>query len=483
MNPFDALSDDPILHICSFLPGKDLLKLTEIDRKFNRIVTKTKRTMAKIRLVLDFKKFIDLDEVIEAARNRRFIALKLANVMLGNYIPRADKLFLLLNLLRNSVEDLFIEDVVVEKHQLRDVIQMLLPRLRTCTLDNIRYVTFSDNIGTFSHDSTVDHSLENLKLDNSAGEIVELFENCKQLKAFEFRRFRESSQDLEVLNGFLAGQAHLRKLTFAVRTVEWNSFTCYQLEELTTSYTAGYDISSSAISDFLKKLPNLKTLRIQLYHCLPRRIMRAICDAPKLQNLDIEIWRGWAIQANLLEGLVNDTVKKLQIEDGSNVAGHLLRMFRGTESVILNLRSVLSVLELSGVPFKTINSINLEQSSDAFVTFSPLVPPEDVSTFESEVLQVARKLSTNIYGITVGHENWRDEADFSLSNAFCERLVNSLPRLIHLNLFNVAGSGNFYWFLDANRKEMKNLQEVTFNKPKTDEDPEAEQWEIKIIRL
>lgn len=481
MNHFDTLSDDPILHICSFLTGKDLLTLTEINRKFNRIVTESKETMAKIRLVLDFRKFTDIDDVIEAARNRRFIALKLANAF--NYIPQQDKFYLLLDLLRDVVEDIFIGNVVLEKYQLRDVIQMLLPRLKTCTLDNIRYATFSDNIETFSYDSTAAHRLETLKLENSAGEIVELFESCKQLKSFEFKRFRESPQDLRALNGFLAGQAHLRKLTFAVRIVEWNSFTCFQLEELTTSYSAGYDASSSAISEFLKKLENLKTLKLKLYHCLPRRVMRAICNAPKLQNLDIQIWRGWDIQGNSLEGLANDTVKKLHIEDGSNVAGCLLRMFRGAESIILNLRTESRVLELTDVPFKTISKLKLDENSDFFVTFSPLNVPEDVATFESEVLRIARKLSTNIYGITIGHENWRNDADLSLSNAFCEMLVRCLPRLVHLNLFNVAATGRFYWFLDANRIDLKSLEEVTFNKPKTDEDPEPEQWEIRIFRL
>lgn len=481
MNLLATLSDYPILHICTFLPGKDLLTLTEVDHNFNRIITKSKETMAKIRFVLDFSKFADLDDVIEAARNRRFIALKVANAV--NYIRRLDKFYLLLDLLKNSVEDLFIEDVVLEKYQLCNIIHMLLPRLKTCTLNNIRYANFSENIETFSYEGTAAHRLEALKLENSAGEIVELFESCSELKTFEFKRFRESPKDLVALNGFLAGQAHLRKLTFAVRIVEWNSFTCFQLEELTTSYSAGYDMSSSAISEFLKKLPNLKTLRLKLYHCLPRRIMRAICNAPKLQNLDIQIWRGWDIQGNSLEGLANDTVKKLRIEDGSTVAGCLLRMFRGVEAVVINLRTESSVLELTGVPFKTISKIKLEKCSDFFVTFSPLNVPEDVATFESEALRIARKLSANIYGITIGHENWRNDSDLSLSNEFCERLVSSLPRLSHLNLFNVAASGRFYWFLDANRKDLKHLEEVTFNKPKTNEDPEAEQWEIKIIRL
>lgn len=31
MNPFETLSDDPILHICSYLPRVDLLKLSQMD--------------------------------------------------------------------------------------------------------------------------------------------------------------------------------------------------------------------------------------------------------------------------------------------------------------------------------------------------------------------------------------------------------------------------------------------------------------------
>lgn len=49
-DPFDTMSDYPILHIFSFLPRADLLKLTEVNKNFNRIVTTSSKTMSKIPL-------------------------------------------------------------------------------------------------------------------------------------------------------------------------------------------------------------------------------------------------------------------------------------------------------------------------------------------------------------------------------------------------------------------------------------------------
>lgn len=58
-DPFETLSDDPILHIFSFLPGAELLKLTTMNQNFKRIITKSAKTMSKIALVLD----IDEDKI------------------------------------------------------------------------------------------------------------------------------------------------------------------------------------------------------------------------------------------------------------------------------------------------------------------------------------------------------------------------------------------------------------------------------------
>lgn len=135
MNPFDALSDDPILHIMSFLPGKDLLKLSAMDRKFKRIVTTSKETKAKIRLVLGFMCGDNLDDVIEFARNRPFTALKLIGVYYNTFNGATDsdsfarpvKLALLLEVLSGSVEDLIIERNEFGEENFRDMIGMFLP--------------------------------------------------------------------------------------------------------------------------------------------------------------------------------------------------------------------------------------------------------------------------------------------------------------------------------------------------------------------
>lgn len=60
MNGFTVLPDHAILHIFSFMDTTDLLSLSTVDKRFYKIITKSKPTKDKIPFILDFSEFLQL---------------------------------------------------------------------------------------------------------------------------------------------------------------------------------------------------------------------------------------------------------------------------------------------------------------------------------------------------------------------------------------------------------------------------------------
>lgn len=432
MSPFETLSDDPILHICSFLRGRDLLNLSEMNTTLNRIIKTSNETMKKIRLVLNNR--IQLNDVITTAISRKFIALKLTSINAIQAYPV--NYFSLLLWLGESVEDLIIDDAVLEKNQFREVIQIFLPKLKTCTLDKvfIRYNVTTDNAGTYSNGST-NHPLLALKLKKTDNKIMRFFVGC------------------------------------------------FQLEELTTSFgEETYEVA--VISRILNKQSHLKRLDMEISGSLPRRLMEAICNAPQLEDLQIKVDWGCQVYDDSPHQLLNYTVKKLKLGARSHIAEKFFKMFRRAESVNLKLFVLSDTLDLSDVPLVALHSFKLDYLLWCIVKFSPINVPENVESFESAVMRFVIKSTKNIKGITVGHRNWSNNGNVRLSNAFCEGLVKRSAHLSHLVLYNVADRGSFKSFLDVQLKWFKfyytSLRRVLIVEPKENEEAEPIQWDIKI---
>lgn len=137
MNQFETLSDDPILHICTYLPRNDLLKLSEVDKTFYRIITTAKETIDKIPLVINFKSRIHpsidesrIDEITALAHKREFTALEFQGVF--NKLVFPQNLISLMQHLSGSAEDIEIRNFKFDDcNQFRELIQMFLPKLKT----------------------------------------------------------------------------------------------------------------------------------------------------------------------------------------------------------------------------------------------------------------------------------------------------------------------------------------------------------------
>lgn len=98
------------------------------------------------------------------------------------------------------------------------------------------------------------------------------------------------------------------------------------------------------------------------------------------------------------------------------------------------------------------------------VKFRPSDIPMSVEQFESVVLKFVEEFSSRISGIEIGHANWRNGGAFRLSNSFCEGLVNQLPNLRKLEIYNIADSGGFKKFLVENEDRLT-LEDVKLHEP------------------
>lgn len=437
MNHFEMLSDYPILHIFSYLSGSDLLKLAGLDRKFNRIITESRKTSFKIPLILNFRNSyaLDVDEVTDLAHKRQFKTLKLKNV----HKTIANKFTPLLDHLTESVEHLTITDSRFNGSQFRNLIQMFLPQLKTCDVGGTSVT--HNALTKVKEEVGASHPLVSLRIRDA--DVLKYFVGCKQLKSFEFGQRRRNGN----VYHFLSQHDHIEKLKIADRWIDFSLLKCSQLKELTLPQ----DLNSEDVSTLLVKLTNLTKLEVTICdRSHLQRAMAIICNASKLEDLDIQIrCKSPAIPPSPLE---NHTVKKLRIRDeNGEVTCWLLQMFRAVELVTFpGYSSTRNFCDPSDVPLETIDKITLRHRSEDggfYITFSPAKTPSNIERFESAVKKFTEKFAIN--RITIGHEKWlnKKNKDFALTNMFCEGLVNRLPNLELLELYNVAEPEIFRDFL------------------------------------
>lgn len=182
------------------------------------------------------------------------------------------------------------------------------------------------------------------------------------------------------------------------------------------------------------------------------------------------------ISRELLSSVVATFLPKLKkcklekVSFGTESARHRKRIdaeISAVESIYLFSMAAYDVkLNLSDVSHEVIKKIRCDKdrNQDFAVEFSPRDIPTNVEQFESLVMAFAKEFSTFIVSIAIGHVNWRNSGAFMLSNAFCEALVNRLPKLVQLKVFNIADSEKFASYLVKN-KELVKLEDVQLYEP------------------
>lgn len=469
-----------ILKIMSHCSGTDLLRLSETCKRFMAIIVGNFETMAKIPLLINFAEPIP-EDVFRLIENRSFVALKLVNIKDSMELSKdaSQTTFSLLGLLSETVTDLTIKRSEMLQNEFDNLLCTFLPSLKICRLEKVTIgyedeedfdesldesIVFPDSIG--------DYPLEVLELKNAVGEIVKFFADCTQLKRFKHVSGKEEQIDRNFVNALLCQQQNLKEVYIDYECVEgyedeeviayndtygfaWSRMSC-KLDALELFSTELGD--EKAAAKFLEKQKNLTKLSLCFNGIPSRDVMEVICDLRKLKDLNIECeyFAGEDNGESLVRfaSLESSTLKHLEL-DGSDVTAPMMRMFRGLETIKVNL--FYDTLNLTDVPSEYLEKMELiEHDRPCHFKFEPFEVPNNVTKFAAAVKRFVLMNVVIISGITIGHPNWLKCTNFNLSIYFCYNIVQMLPNLKQIELYNVEGTKTFEAFL----KNRKNIQSI-----------------------
>lgn len=478
---FNLLPNETILKIMSYCTGTDLLRLSETCKRFVSIISDNFETMAKIPLLIDFAKPINPDDVLRLIENRSFVALSVVNIKesMEFFRDTSQTFFPLLGLLSETITDLTIKRSEMPQKDFDNLMSVFLPSLKICRLEKvvIGYEDDEDFDESLEESIVFPESFENyplevLELKKVTGEIVKFFADCTQLKRFDHLSRKEEQLDRNFVNALLCQQLNLKHVFIDYEYVEgygdeeviayndtygfaWSRMSC-KLDSLDLYSTELGD--EKAAAEFLDKQKNLTKLSLCFNGVPSRDVMEVICGLRKLKYLSIDC-EYLASEDNgdslvVLAGLESSTLKHLEL-DGSDITVPMTRMFRGLDTIKVNL--FYDTLNLTDVPFEYLEKMELiEHDQHCHFRFEPIEVPANVSKFENAVERFVQMNVFVISGITIGHPNWLKCTKFSLSIYFCFSIVQKLPNLKEIVLYNVECPKAFEAFL----KKRKNIQNV-----------------------
>lgn len=215
-NRFTALSDSPILEILSFLPGHDLLKLSEVDHRFKDIISRTAVTMSMIRLVLDFEGCIDETRIRQLSETRHISTLRV--IGLTSDVAESSWFDTIISRLAPHLEEVEFVRCSFGEIQLHIIIAVLKPNIKKCTL---KRVTVSADFLWDEQEPPVtsgrnDFPLKELQFEETLARHTKFFFGCNRVERFEFRwESLDEDEDVATLKHFLGQQTKL-----AVRNLE-----------------------------------------------------------------------------------------------------------------------------------------------------------------------------------------------------------------------------------------------------------------------
>lgn len=93
--------------------------------------------------------------------------------------------------------------------------------------------------------------------------------------------------------------------------------------------------------------------------------------------------------------------------------------------------------ELCNIPHDLLNKIMFEQFLNVRFVFTTFEYPINAAAFEHDVMTFLTKFSDRIAEVHIGHVNWVNAVNFSLSLDFCKRLA-TIRKLWKLRLCKVS---------------------------------------------
>lgn len=306
-----------------YLPGRDLVSLSSVNKKYRDIVTQEPGLATKIRVALDFKGPLDLTEALAVIRSRSITAIRLGSTGASTSIVNVLSLE---NFLVEVSE--FVNDVTVSgRTSIETFTSVLNIFLHKITAFGLKSVSFAnDTVPSYICRGT-DYPLKKLKILGTEHELVShFFDGCTNLENFHYQAPRDSLDNAfgGTFNDLLAKNVKLKNLLVNAYGLQWARLSCFNLKYLRATCEAS-KVDEVASSVFIGLLPGIRTIHLTLYNHPSRRLVHSLANKTSLKKLTLRCWSHGPENspAESYEGIINQSLFHLNIHDDVGVVGKL----------------------------------------------------------------------------------------------------------------------------------------------------------------
>jgi hypothetical protein len=419
--------------------GNTMLSLSLTCKDIRKLVLESDEFFKKIQLTIDCSNFHGLNFLTLNcfAADMDFKSLKIIHLQEAFTNIEIKQAFQwLVRRLGKTVEEFKIEKSNISGDQLNEIFQKL-SNLKTISLVKAKIQPKANQKAMLS-------MLNNLSAEKSYG--ISFFDII-QLTKLGYRCFTKTSLKAE-LKIFLQSQKNLKVLNTDVSIFKSPEVLPIQLNDFTLTQTREQSVDLVRLNEFLMTQKTLKFLRFfinkeSLLDPEPLlRVLSTICLI-NLQELEISLRDIPIQQTNETFLKLNRTLQKLTVNQKFcklSIVSALVNVFENLREVNLKLAEPrsLKIFDKFSIKLETIGIIKLDEGLLETFNYSTEAAPTDQKAFEENIGNFLKHNGKNLREVLIGHSNWDSkENSFRLSQTFCEKLIDNLPKLEKLELFAV----------------------------------------------
>lgn len=455
----NTLPNETLLHCFKFLPGKDLIRCTEVSPRFRDIVTSNKATMKKIKLTVsfdtvtnnsNFNNGTDLHKLLELVKKRPFINAEFQHISDLRTAVGKVKLLQIFAALASTVENLIVR-CQIPHETFVIMLDHFLPKVKSITLDSIVFVNF-ERISLWAPLQNL--SLQSLALlTTQADDVLYFFSGCSRPKKFKYKEPEQgtSTKADQHLNAFLAPLSDLVQISHIAFGLDVNRLTCFNLKRLRT-YVETSEQDEDDIADFIRKQRDLTFLDIAVSRVPTRHLMEAIAKSPRLRQLTMRCrddpWDQTTVES--MDGLHNNSVRQLFVTDEASSTHTMLQIFKEATKILLFIvGSELVLHDVSQSALRKITFCDDHLEEPLHVILGPLEMPTNMEDFERSTMEFLMRNGNFINAVTIGNGHWRHNGNNKVSNLFCIKLISDVD-IAELNVYNIEERVDFLRHVSSN---------------------------------
>lgn len=380
----------------------------------------------------------------------------------------------------DSVEDLTIVNCNFDESYFAIMMNSILPRLKNCRINNLQLR--ENNSMKVTVDSNQNFPLKSFTFKGDCLKAFEIFTNCNQIESLEVTMLGEGScyDSWDFINPFLAQQKYLKKLSLnfnlyfccedSIVNYAWVDFKFRSLVDLDMNRA---HLHLPEATHFLSQQKNLKSLRILLpnfrndqirnlateleYHDELYKLLKTICGLPKLTDLTINVHKLANFHPEFFRGLVSKTVIRLRLRKLPYIAQFLIKMFPNANSIDIYARNC--YVDLGILPHEMLSKITgivtVKPKLISFVYDPLFYYYKSNHDFEESIKGFLLGFANNIVSVKIGRIEWSTNSNVILSNNFCKFIIDRLPLLKRLELYNLESLSGLHAYIAQGRNNIE----------------------------